>query len=105
MGIKNALAIHQRCVTTALQPWIGKICHVYIDNIAILSNTLEEHTCNVETILQVLTDNSLYCNPKKMKLFCAKIHFLSHHVSARGIEADKGKADHVKNWPQLTTAK
>ena len=28
MGIKNAPAIQQRCVTTALQPWIGRLCHV-----------------------------------------------------------------------------
>ena len=29
MCIKNAPAIHQRRVSTALRPWIGKICHVY----------------------------------------------------------------------------
>jgi hypothetical protein len=37
MGIKNALAIHQQHVSIALWPWIGKICHAYIDDIAIWS--------------------------------------------------------------------
>jgi hypothetical protein len=43
MGLKNSPAIHQRRVTKALGPLIGKICHIYLDDIAIWSNTVEEH--------------------------------------------------------------
>lgn len=71
MGIKNAPVIHQHQVTNALRPWIGQICHVYMDNIAIWSKTVEEHTQNVATILQALLDHKLYMNPKKSKLFCS----------------------------------
>ena len=99
MGIKNAPAIHQRRVTAALRQHIGKICHVYLDDIVIWSNNLDEHTRNVRTILQALEDAKLYCNPKKTKLFCTEIHFLGHRISARGIEPDEGKADRIKNWP------
>jgi hypothetical protein len=105
MGIKNAPAIHQRRVSIALQPWIGKICHAYIDDIAIWSRTLEEHEENVRTILKALTDNSLYCNPKKTKLFSTEIRFLGHCISAKGIEADEGKADRIVNWPTPTSVK
>lgn len=105
MGIKNAPAIHQRRVSAALRKWIGRICHVYIDDIAIWSKSLEEHEHNVRTILTALKENSLYCNPKKTKLFSTEIRFLGHRVSARGIEADKGKADRIKYWPTPTNAK
>ena len=105
MGIKNAPAIHQRRVSAALRPWIGRICHVYIDDIAIWSKTMEEHERNVRTILSALKENSLYCNPKKTKLFSREIRFLGHRVSAKGIEADEGKADHIKQWPIPTSAK
>ena len=44
MGIKNAPAIHQQRVTAALHDHIGKICHIYLDDIIIWSNDLEEHT-------------------------------------------------------------
>jgi hypothetical protein len=104
MGIRNAPAIHQRCVTAALRPFIGKICHVYLDDIVIWSNTLEEHVRNVRTILQALEEAKLYCNPKKTKLFCHEIHFLGHRISARGIEPDEGKADRIKNWPTPKSA-
>jgi hypothetical protein len=44
MGIKNTPAIHQRCVTMALCPWIGHICHVYMDDIVIWSKNVQEHS-------------------------------------------------------------
>ena len=43
MRLKNALAIHQRHVTLALRPYMGKICHIYLNNIVIWSNSIEEH--------------------------------------------------------------
>ena len=104
MGIKNAPAIHQCQVSTALQPFIGKICHVYLDNIVIWSDNLEDHTGNVQRILQTLEDAKLYCNPKRTKLFCMEIHFLGHRISSRGIEADGGKADQIRNWPTPRSA-
>ena len=70
MGIKNAPLIHQRRVTSALRPFIGCICHVYLDDIVIWSQTIDEHVVNVTMILNALQNHKLYCNPKKTKLFC-----------------------------------
>lgn len=70
MGLKNAPAIHQRHVTAALRDHIGKICHVYMDNIVIWSETLKEHEQNVTLILKCLRDAQLYVNPDKTHLFC-----------------------------------
>ena len=69
MGLKNALAIHQRWVTEALGALIGKIWHIYLDDIIIWSNSLEEHNKNVALVLQALADAQLYCNPKKTYLY------------------------------------
>jgi hypothetical protein len=44
MGIKNAPAIHQQCMTAALRKFLGKICHIYRDNIIIWSGNVAEHT-------------------------------------------------------------
>jgi hypothetical protein len=35
MGLRNMPPIHQHCVATALQEHIGKICHVYLDDVII----------------------------------------------------------------------
>ena len=76
-----------------------------MDDIAIWSKTVKEHTHNVATILQALLDHKLYLNPKKSKLFCSEIRFLGHQISASGIEADEGKAERIQNWPTPTCAK
>ena len=102
MGTKNALAIHQHQALAMLQLFIGKIFHVYLDDIVIWSNSIEEHAHNVHTILQALEEAKLYCNPKKTRLFCMEIHFLGHWISCRGIEPDK--ADQIKNWPTPNSA-
>jgi hypothetical protein len=43
MGLRNAPSIHQCHMMMALHPFLGKFCHVYIDDIVIWSNSVEEH--------------------------------------------------------------
>jgi len=104
MGLKNVLAIHQRCVTLALRQYIGKICHIYLDDTVIWSNSIGQHGQNVRIILQALCDAHLYVNPDKTHLFCREIDFLGHHISMCSIEADSKKADCILAWPQPKSA-
>ena len=83
---------------TALRHLIGKICHVYLDDIIIWSQTVEEHIRNIHLVLEALRKQSL-CSPKKTDLFCLELDFLGHHISACGIEADSKKADKILTWP------
>jgi len=105
MGFRNSPSIHQRRVTNALRPFIGKICHIYLDDIVIWSDNIEEHIANIRKIMNALREARLYVNRKKTKLFCDEIDFLGHHISQRGIEADKGKVAKVVDWPTPKTAK
>lgn len=98
MGLKNAPAIHQRRVTAALREHLGNFCHIYLDNIMIWSQTVEEHQRNVRAVLDALRKARLYVNPDKTNLFCLEIDFLGHHISTRGIEADGKKADCIIGW-------
>ena len=44
MGLHNSPPIHQQWMTAALCELLGKICHIYLDDIVIWSNTVEQHT-------------------------------------------------------------
>jgi hypothetical protein len=105
MGLRNAPAIHQCHVSSTLRPYIGKICHIYLDDIIVWSNSIDKHCNNVRTILAALWGSQLYCNPQKTHLFETEVDFLVHLISARGIEADMKKTDHIVNWPQPQSAK
>lgn len=49
-GLRNAPSVHQRRVTMALQRFIGRICHIYLDDIIIWSDNLEEHKRHIKII-------------------------------------------------------
>jgi hypothetical protein len=99
MGLRNALSIHQRRVIAALRPFIGKICHVYLDNVIVWSNTIEEHTKHLRIVLWALQMAHLYFNPKKCHFYLLELDFLGHHISARGVEANSSKLERVLQWP------
>ena len=54
MGLHNSPATHQRHVTLALRDLIGCIYHIYLDDIIIWSQSVEEHECNVTLVLEAL---------------------------------------------------
>ena len=99
MGLRNSPPIHQRRVMTILHKYISKICHVYMDDIIIWSQSLKEHEEHVRLILKALQDAGLYINKKKTNLFCYNISFLGHNISQKGIEADPTKVDKILDWP------
>lgn len=105
MGVCNAPAIHQHQMIAALRHLIGKICHVYLDDIIIWSQSLQEHEQNVTLVLASLQAAHLYCSTKKTLLFNNEIDFLGHHISAHGIKADSSKVAKILDWPRPRKAK
>ncbi|KAJ3474978.1 hypothetical protein NLI96_g12135 [Meripilus lineatus] len=98
-GGRNAPATHQRRMFQALRPLIGSICHVYLDDIIIWSESLEQHRINVSKVLEALREHHLFASLKKTTLFATEIDFLGHHISQKGIEADPKKVEKIVNWP------
>src|SRR5882762_408193 len=86
-------------MTATLQELLGKICHIYLDDIMIWLNTVEQHTEHICLVLSALCKAKLYCNPKKCYFYLLEMEFLGHHISARGIEANISKVDKILNWP------
>ncbi|GBE85258.1 hypothetical protein SCP_0704450 [Sparassis crispa] len=97
-GCRNAPSTHQRRMFGALHPLISTICHVYLDDIVIWSQTLEEHIRNVRTVLEALCTHHLYCSDKKTSLFLMELSFLGHVISQDGIQPDPQKVEKILNW-------
>ena len=80
MGLWNSPLIHQYHVTAALWHLIGKICHVYIDDIIIWSKTVQDHTQDVQLVLQTLHDASLYL--QHFSIICRIVLFCVHTLAS-----------------------
>ena len=83
----------------ALRELLGKICYIYLDDIVIWSDTMEQHTKHIRLILGALRKAKLYCNPRKCHFYLSELDFLGHHISARSIEANTSKVNKILNWP------
>ena len=99
MGLKNSPPIHQHCMVAALQHLIGKICHVYLDDIIIWSDSVVEHTKHIDLVMKALAVAKPHLNPAKWAFYLLEVDFLGHHISARGMEPNSSKVKFFLNWP------
>ena len=90
-GLCNAPTTFQRYMNYVLREYMGKFCPVYQDDIAIFSNSVEEHKQHVHLILQALRHHGITASSEKSTLFADRIEFLGHYVSFKGLEADPNK--------------
>lgn len=103
-GLRNAPSVQQRRVTHALRDYIGKFCHVYLDDIIIWSQSEDEHEEHIRLILAALRKDRLYCNPKKCMFFQESLDFLGYHISRKGVSAQDSKVAAVTNFPRPKSA-
>ena len=67
MGCKNAPATHQRCMENALRLLIGKIYHVYLDDIVIPFDSIEQHQKSLRIRKISWTQSFILVNPSEPK--------------------------------------
>ena len=78
---------------------------IYLDDILIFSNTLEEHLERLDKVLTRLEENGLKVKRKKCHLLQREVVYLGHIVSKNGISVDPGKVERVRSWPEPTNIK
>lgn len=104
-GITNAPSTFQRLMERCMGDLNLKEVLVFIDDLIIFSDTLEEHEKRLFKVLQRLKEYGLKLSPEKCKFFQSSVRYLGHIVSANGVETDPEKIEALKTWPQPKTLK
>uniref|UniRef100_A0A3B3BMY4 Gypsy retrotransposon integrase-like protein 1 n=1 Tax=Oryzias melastigma TaxID=30732 RepID=A0A3B3BMY4_ORYME len=99
-GLCNAPSVFQAFVNDVFRDLLNKFVIVYIDDILVYSDTLEEHVSHVRQVLQRLIAHRLYAKQEKCEFHQTSISFLGYVISAQGVAMDQGKVDAVLQWPQ-----
>ncbi|KAJ3474471.1 hypothetical protein NLI96_g12441 [Meripilus lineatus] len=97
-GDCNGPATYQTLMNHIFAPYIGVFMDVYLDDIIIYSNTIEDHMRHVRTIFEILRREKLYLGADKMQFFAQKLKILGHVIDKEGIAMDPHKVDKVANW-------
>jgi hypothetical protein len=98
IGDCNAPATFQRLMTTIFRPFIGRSMHVYLDDLFIFSNSIEEHETHLREVFETLRKNKLYLKWKKCELYAESVDCLGHIIDDHGIHAVKDKIDRIRSW-------
>jgi hypothetical protein len=78
-GLKNAPSEFQNIMNDIFNPYTS-FSIVYIDDVLIFSNSIEQHWKHLETFIKIIQYNGLVVSPTKIKLFQDKIRFLGHNI-------------------------
>lgn len=105
-GLCNSPSTFQMMMNEIFRDLIseGKVV-IYINDVLIFTQTMEEHRKVVEMVLEQLQGHQLYLKPSKCKFYQMKIHFLGLVISHNCIEMDPVKVARVAAWPELTKKK
>ncbi|KAL7291593.1 hypothetical protein TKK_0014634 [Trichogramma kaykai] len=104
-GLKNAPATFQRLMDNVLKGLQGNILFVYLDDIVIYANSLEEHDKKFELLANRLRDANLKLQPEKCNLLERKVRYLGHILSEEGLQVDPKKTEAVVRFPTPKTVK
>jgi hypothetical protein len=74
------------------------VVSVYLDNILIFTNSLEEHYQITHLILDHMCEHKLYLQPEKCEFEKTKIEYLGVIISHNKVEMDPVKIAGVADW-------
>ena len=97
-GDCNAPATFQRVMTLVFQDVIGKYVHVYMDDIFIFSDSLEDHEKHIRDVFERLRQQKFYLKNDKCELFAKAMDCLGHRIDDQGVHADEDKMSKIRNW-------
>ena len=97
-GDCNAPATYQVLMNHIFSAYIGRFMDIYLNDIVIYSDCLEDHVKHVKIVLDILKREKLYLSQSKLRFIVPELKLLGRIVDNQGIRMDTEKVDSVLNW-------
>jgi hypothetical protein len=105
-GLTNSPATFQTMINKIFQDLITEgIISIYLDDILIFTNSLEEHCRITCLVLDRMREHKLYLRLEKCKFEKTKIEYLGVIISHNKVEMDPVKIAGVADWPMPSNKK
>lgn len=98
-GLRNAPSTFQRLMNNVLAGIQNIRCFVYLDDIVIFADTLENHNKRLIEIFQRLSDFNLKIQPDKCEFLRREVMYLGHLITENGVKPDSNKIKTVAEYP------
>ena len=97
--LTNAPATFQ-CLMNNVLDLLDICILVYLDDILIYSDTLEEHCCHIREVLLRLWNNKLYARGNKCSFHEDTVEYLGFILLPNGLSMDPSKVSTILEWPE-----
>ena len=105
-GLTNAPSTFQATMNRLFSVFLRKFVIVFFFyDILVYSSSLADHIGHLESVLDKLSSNHFYVKLSKCFFCQGHIKYLSHIVTAAGVQADPQKLEAIVQWPVPCTFK
>jgi RNase H-like domain found in reverse transcriptase/Reverse transcriptase (RNA-dependent DNA polymerase) len=100
-GLTDSPAIFQTMMNNIFRDLInwGHII-IYLDDILIYTETMEEHHQMVQEVLDLLQSHKLYLKPEKCDWEKLEVEYLRHIISGSSVKMDPAKIEAISKWKE-----
>ncbi|KAL5733419.1 hypothetical protein ACOSQ2_033111 [Xanthoceras sorbifolium] len=101
-GLTNTPATFFTLMNKIFHPYLDRFVVVYLDDIMVYSNTLEEHARHLQAVFKVLKENELYVKKEKCSFAQPEVYFLGHKIKDGVLMMDEAKIKAICEWDPPT---
>ena len=104
-GLKGSPITFTRLVNTIFHGMLGKSIHIYMDDLLIGTNSIEEHLTILREVLHRLQAAGLKLKLEKCDFLKKEIVYLGHVISEEGVRVNPEKIKGISSFPEPKTKK
>ena len=78
---------------------------VYLDDVIIFSETLEDHLGHLKQVMERLRQAGLKLKPSKCHFVCEEVQYLGHVITAQGTKPNRDRVIAVQDYPVPTSVR
>jgi hypothetical protein len=99
LTVFGALASFQAYANDCRRKLLDLFCVVYLDDVLIFSDTLEEHITHVKQVLSHLRGFGLTSKLKKCEFHATSLSFLGIVIFPEGVSMNSDRVSTIADWP------
>jgi hypothetical protein len=100
MGLTNAPATFQHAMNSIFSEYLDRFLLVYLDDLLIYSNDLQEHREQVRKVLKKLRENDFFAKPEKCEFEKHSVEYLGFIIEEGGVKMDRKKVEAILDWKE-----
>jgi hypothetical protein len=85
-------------MTMIFRDYIGIFLHVYLDDLFVYSENIEEHEKHLGQIFEMIREHKFYLREEKCELYAEVVDCLGHKIDKHGLHADADKMAQIRDW-------